>query len=262
MRPVAPSPATPVIPPQPETAFAWDGLVKEKNLKPGETSGVFTFSFTNTSPQEAVIYAVRTSCGCTTTKLPALPWRLPPGGAGTFEVELDAKGKSGVITKTVTVESSAGYRYLTVRVAVPAAAGFMSANERARNLQIALADRQAPLKGDCAVCHVTPGIGKLGADLYEAVCGVCHEAEHRASMVPDLRALSRPLSAEEWRRIIRSGKKDSLMPAFAADEDGFMTDEQIESLVRYLTGPFLSEPRPGQHPVIPVPVGPITLPRE
>lgn len=238
-----------VTPPQQEAVLAWDGLVKEVNLKPGETSGRFTFAFTNTSPGEVTIHAVRTSCGCTAAKLPPLPWHIPAGGAGAFEVDMDVRGKNGVVTKTVTVETTAGYRYLTVRAAVPAATGnVMAATERSRNLQIALADRQAVLKGDCAACHVTPGIGKLGAELYHAVCGVCHEAEHRASMVPNLRALSRPLSAEEWRRIIRSGKKDSLMPAFAADEDGFMTDEQIESLVRYLTGPFHTEassvPRP------------------
>jgi hypothetical protein len=63
--------------------------------------------------------------------------------------------------------------------------------------------------------------------------------------------LSRPLAADEWRRIIRSGKKDSLMPAFAASEDGFMTDAQIESLVQYLTGPFRTSALPGAVPSAP-----------
>lgn len=235
-----------VTPPRQETVLAWDGLVKEVNLKPGETSGRFTFAFTNTAPEEVTIQHVRTSCGCTAAKLPPLPWKIPPGGTGAFEVDMDVRGKNGVVTKTVTVETTAGYRYLTVRASVPAATGnVMAAAERSRNLQIALADRQAVLKGECATCHVNPGLGKTGAELYDAVCGVCHEAEHRASMVPNLRALSRPLSADEWRRIIRSGKKDSLMPAFAAAEDGFMTDAQIESLVQYLTGPFrTSTPHP------------------
>lgn len=246
-----------VTPPRQETVLAWDGLVKEQTLKPGVTSGHFSFSFTNTAAEEVVIHFVRSSCGCTTTKLPPLPWRIPPGGTGSFDVELDARGKSGVVTKTVTVETSAGYRYLTVRAAIPAAGSHVTAAaDRSRNLQIALADRQAVLKGNCAVCHVTPGLGKMGAELYAAVCGVCHEAEHRASMVPNLRALSRPLSAQEWRRIIRSGKKDSLMPAFAASEDGFMTDTQIESLVQYLTGPFHTSAPPGAVPYAPRPALP------
>lgn len=236
-------PGAPITPQKQEAVLGWDGLVKEVNLKPGETSGHFSFTFTNTSPDDVVVTHVRTSCGCTVPKVPTLPWKIPPSAQGTFEVVLDARGKSGVVSKTVTMETSAGYRYLTVRVAIPASgSGPMAAADRARNLQAALANRQAVLKGDCATCHVTPGVGKHGEELYVAVCGVCHEAEHRASMVPNLQALSRPLKAEEWSKIIRSGKKDSLMPAFAKAEDGFLTDAQIQSLVGYLTGSFKTNP--------------------
>lgn len=224
-----------------DTVLAWDGLVKEVTLKPGETKAYFTFSFTNTSPDEVIMTAVRTSCGCTTAKVPRLPWRLPGGTNASFDVVVDVAGKSGVVTKTVTTETSAGYRYLTTRVTVPATGvGAMAADERTRNIQVALADRQAVLKGECAVCHVTPGVGKQGQELYDAVCGVCHEAEHRASMVPNLRAMNKPFRAEDWRQIIREGRKDSLMPAFAVEHAGVLTDAQIESLVTYLTGPFKS----------------------
>jgi mono/diheme cytochrome c family protein len=236
-------PGVPATPQKQESVLGWDGIVKEVNLKPGETSARYTFTFTNTSPDDVTVAYVRTSCGCTVPKVPTLPWRIPPSGQGTFEVVMDVRGKNGVVSKTVTLETTAGYRYLTVRAAIPASgSGPMAAAERARNLQAALSNRQAVLKGECAVCHVTPGIGKQGEDLYVAVCGVCHEAEHRASMVPNLRALARPLAAEDWRRLIHSGKKDSLMPAFGQKEDGFMTDAQIESLVKYLTGPFKTRP--------------------
>jgi mono/diheme cytochrome c family protein len=258
------SPGASITPQKQETVLGWDGLVKEVNLKPGETSGHFAFTFTNTSPDAVVVTYVRTSCGCTVPKVPTLPWTIPPSGQGTFEVVLDARGKNGVVSKTVTVETSAGYRYLTVRVAIPASGGgAMATADRARNLQAALANRQAVLKGECATCHVTPGVGKHGEELYVAVCGVCHEAEHRASMVPNLQALSRPLKADEWRGLIRSGKKDSLMPAFAKAEDGFLTDAQIDSLVAYLTGPFKTTPphapRTVKVPATPTPAG---LPQE
>lgn len=236
-------PARPYSPPKQETVLAWDGLVKEANLKPGEISAHFQFAFTNTSPQEVVVNAVRTSCGCTVAKVPRMPWLIPAGTNATFEVTVDVRGKSGTVTKTVTVDTSAGYRYLTVRASIPAmGGGSMASADRARNLQVALADRQSVLKGDCAVCHVTPGVGKKGGDLYVAVCGVCHEAEHRASMVPLLRALNKPMKAEDWRRVITEGKPDSLMPAFANDHGGPLTPEQIDSLVAYLTGPFQSQP--------------------
>ena len=258
------SPGASITPQKQETVLGWDGLVKEVNLKPGETSGHFAFTFTNTAPDAVVVTYVRTSCGCTVPKVPTLPWTIPPSGQGTFEVVLDARGKNGVVSKTVTVETSAGYRYLTVRVAIPASGGgAMATADRARNLQAALANRQAVLKGECATCHVTPGVGKHGEELYVAVCGVCHEAEHRASMVPNLQALSRPLKADEWRGLIRSGKKDSLMPAFAKTEDGFMTDAQIDSLVEYMTGPFKATPphapRTVSVPAMPAPAG---LPQE
>lgn len=236
-------PARPYSPPKQETILAWDGLVKEANLKPGETSAHFQFAFTNTSPQEVMVNAVRTSCGCTVAKVPRMPWPIPAGTNAAFEVTVDVRGKSGTVTKTVTVDTSAGYRYLTVRVAIPVVGGgSMASADRARNLQVALADRQSVLKGDCAVCHVTPGVGKKGGDLYAAVCGVCHEAEHRASMVPLLRALNKPMQAEDWRRVITEGKPDSLMPAFAADHGGPLTAEQIDSLVAYLAGPFQTRP--------------------
>ncbi len=236
-------PARPFSPPKQEIVLAWDGLVKEVSLKPGEASALFHFAFTNTSPQEVVVTAVRTSCGCTVAKVPRMPWPIAAGTNATFDVTVDVRGKSGTVTKTVTVDTSAGYRYLTVRVSIPmVGGGSMASSDRARNLQVALADRQSVLKGDCAVCHVTPGVGKKGRDLYVAVCGVCHEAEHRASMVPLLRALNKPMQADDWRRVITQGKPDSLMPAFAADHGGPLTAEQIDSLVAYLTGPFKTRP--------------------
>lgn len=250
-----------------DTVLAWDGLVKEVTLRPGETKAYFTFSFTNTSPDEVIMTAVRSSCGCTTAKVPRLPWRLPGGTNASFDVVVDVAGKSGVVTKTVTTETSAGYRYLTTRVTVPAGGvGAMAADERTRNIQVALADRQAVLKGECAICHVTPGVGKHGHELYDAVCGVCHDAEHRASMVPNLRAMNKPFRAEDWRQIIREGRKDSLMPAFAIEQDGVLSDAQIESLVTYLTGPFkagnpaVTQRAPAPARTSPVPSPPVTTP--
>jgi mono/diheme cytochrome c family protein len=225
-----------------EQVFAWDATVKEYNARPGETSIKFAFNLTNTSPQEVSVNYVRTSCGCTVAKLPSNPWVLAAGTNGTLEVVVDVRGKSGILTKTVTVDSSAGYRVLTVRVAIPSApAGMTTLGERARNLQVAIADRQAVFRGDCARCHVDAGIGQHGQALFAGVCGVCHEAEHRASMVPNLRALNKPTDKEYWTAWITKGKADSLMPAFAESEGGPLKPDQIDSLVQYLTGAFAGE---------------------
>jgi len=74
-------------------------------------------------------------------------------------------------------------------------------------------------------------------ELFQAACGICHEAEARATLVPALRNLKHPPDAAYWRRWIARGKPDSLMPAFAGQEGGPLTDGQIDSLVELLLKP-------------------------
>ena len=253
VRPLTVPPPRPVTPPKEENAFAWDGLLKETTLKPGELAAHFSFSLTNTSSAEAAITSIVTSCGCTKARVPTLPWTFAPGATGTFDVDVDTRGKSGVVTKTVTVYTTAGYRYLTIRVAIPATTQ-MGLADRARNLQVALADRQAVFRPDCAVCHAAPASGKEGDALFHAVCGVCHEATHRATMVPDLHALHKPQDRDYWNQWVRHGKDKTLMPAWSTEEGGPLGNEQIESLLTYLTGAFNTAPPPARPPLPPLPV--------
>ena len=86
------------------------------------------------------------------------------------------------------------------------------------------ADRQAVFHGECATCHVKPGQGKYGKLLYDADCAICHEGEHRATMVPDLHALKVPTNVEFWQTWISHGKPGSLMPAFSTADGGPLSD--------------------------------------
>jgi mono/diheme cytochrome c family protein len=95
-------------------------------------------------------------------------------------------------------------------------------------------------RGDCARCHVTPTVGKKGGELYTTACAICHEAPHRATMVPDLRAIKTPTGKEFWTQWISNGKPGSLMPAFASALGGPLNDEQIQSLAELLTQHFPS----------------------
>jgi len=106
---------------------------------------------------------------------------------------------------------------------------------RAQGLMMAKADRQAVFGGDCASCHRQPGDGKYGKALYDADCGICHEGEHRATMVPDLHMLKLPTSEAFWQEWITHGKPGSLMPAFSRNDGGPLTDEQVTSLADYLS---------------------------
>src|SRR4051812_32529412 len=232
--------SVPAQPTQPPTYIAWDSEMKEYHAKVGDSMAHFTFYLTNVSKEVVSINSVHTSCGCTVAQLPEQPWRLQPGTNGPINVTVNLAGKSGTVVKSVTVDSTAGVKSLLVKVHIPTpasqplASGSIDMN-RMQNMQMAMADRQAVFKGDCAKCHAEPTKGLLGARLYEKGCAICHDAEHRASTVPDLKNLNHPTSPDHWRTWIASGKINSMMPGFAKALGGPLDDPQIESLVKYLT---------------------------
>lgn len=223
------------------TNLVFDAEIKEMAAKPGEYEVPFTFGVTNVSEEAVVIGNVRTSCGCTVADLPELPWTLEPGEIGSIGITMNLQGKRGSVTKSVFVSSDKGSKTLYVRGIVPAVSGRSDA-EREMNLQLATADRQAVFQGSCAACHVTPTIGKMGQPLYVAACGICHDAEHRAEMVPDLAALPQPTNTDYWAKWVTEGKEGTLMPAFAKEHGGPLTDEQIESLVGWLNNHYPPAP--------------------
>ena len=235
--------ALPTGPAQPQgpAALVWDSMSKEYQAASGELTAPFKFAVTNSSSHEVTINSVRTSCGCTVAKLPSTPWKLGPGEGGDVEATVDLRGKFGTLSKFVSVDTSEGPKMLNIKVVIPStpAVGAMgNAAARARNMQTAIADRQAVFKNDCATCHVTPAIGKVGEPLYQAACGVCHEDAHRATMVPDLHALKTVPTRQYWEQWVTMGKPATLMPAFAQSEGGPLTPDQIHSLVDYLTDHF------------------------
>lgn len=109
-----------VIPANPSASLRWDAESRDYSARDGETSAPFTFSVTNISGADVTIQSIRTSCGCTTAQSPTLPCRLAPGSNATVQVSLDLRGKQGQLTKTVTVESTAGLQTLIVRATAPA----------------------------------------------------------------------------------------------------------------------------------------------
>ena len=230
----------PPPPTQPATYLTWSTERIETNAAVGQTIVPFTFWLTNVSTEVVSINSVRTSCGCTAAQLPAQPWHISPGSNGPINATMNLAGKMGSIEKAVTVDSTAGIKTLIVRANIPAqpnaqpTAGGIDP-ERLKNMQMALADRQVVFKGECAKCHVEPAVAKMDKPLYDAACGICHDSTHRAAMVPDLANLKHPTNAEHWRKWIKSGRPGSMMPAFAKSEGGPLTDEQVESLVKFLT---------------------------
>lgn len=234
--------------PLPDGVLAWDDLTKSTDATNGQTQAHFTFNLTNISTGMVAIVSVKPSCGCTTAQLPPLPWILTPGTNGQIKVTVNLAGKYGMLYKTVNVATDKGSKLLSLRINIlPAPVPTMSDADRIRAMAVAKVDRQAVFKNDCAKCHSTPGNGKYGKTLFDAVCAICHESEHRASMVPDLHALKVPTNQDFWRTWITHGKPGSLMPAFSTVEGGPLSDMQIESLAIYLNTAIPSKvPQPPQ----------------
>jgi mono/diheme cytochrome c family protein len=247
--PARPAPFTPTPPlqgapgPLPPEFLTWDSELKEATVKSSEPAAQFVFNFTNISSSDLTINYVQTSCGCTVAQLPTLPWKIVAGTTGQIPITMSLAGKSGAVFKTITVNTDRGWKMLTVKSTIlPAAPAPMTAGDRERNTELAKADRQAVFRGDCARCHVEPVVGKMGKDLYTSACGICHEAEHRATMVSDLHALPHETNAEYWKVWIAHGKVGSLMPAFAQADGGPLSDQQVASLVDYLVKTIPSKP--------------------
>ncbi|HEX4263996.1 MAG TPA: DUF1573 domain-containing protein [Verrucomicrobiae bacterium] len=238
-----------------EKYLAFDAGEKDANVTNGVPAAQFTFNLTNISSGDVIINFVQTSCGCTVAKMPTTPWKIAPKESGEISATMQVAGvpPNGTKMKTLTVNTDKGVRVLYVKATVLPAPAAMTEMDRTNNQKMAMADRQAVFKGDCVKCHVetakdSAGQDKMGQELYAAVCGICHEAEHQASFVPNLHHLPEPTNPEFWKNWIMHGKPGTLMPAFAKSEGGILTDLQIASLVQYLTVTIPSRPIPANPP--------------
>jgi len=99
--------------------LVWDAVAKEYQAHPGDKIASFSFSFTNVSPRQVVIYDTQTSCDCTVAKLPVQPWTIPSGGTGEIGATIDLAKKVGTVTNYVIVFTSQGNRRLNVKAIMP-----------------------------------------------------------------------------------------------------------------------------------------------
>lgn len=223
----------------------WNALEQTRKVNDGEGPVLFHFQMKNVSQEPVLIERITASCGCTTVDTQSMPFSLAPGASENITISMSLAGKFGRVTKSLLVHGCHTTWTLLVTSeilpptdevlvpGVPNGAG-MSAGVRGRNIGLATADRQAVFKGDCAVCHARSAERQLGYGVYLGACAICHDAEHRASMVPDLRVVDESRDATYWREHIEDGIDGTLMPAFATQKGGILTNEQIESLVKFL----------------------------
>ncbi len=228
----------------PANALAWDGMEQRRFATAGDGPVLFSFQVTNASSEAVTIEKINTSCGCTTADTKELPFSLAPGTAENIQISMNIAGKIGRVTKSIFVQTDHGNSTLLVTSEVvpkttdeSAEGGSngepISSGTREQNLALAQSDRQAVFKGSCGECHTRYAEDRFGYNLYLAACAICHDAKHRASMVPDLRTVGLQ-DAAYWREHITDGIDGTLMPAFAKENRGILSTEQIESLVKFL----------------------------
>jgi len=222
--------------PLPQGVIAWNATSQAVDVPAEEPQAHFLFAFTNISDKAFAITTVHPSCGCTTANIPALPWMIGPGVSGQIPITVNIGGRTGILFKSVFIATERGSQTLQLRINVqPAVIPKLSDADRIKGMEIAKMDRQAVFKGDCITCHAKNIQGKYSKQLYDSVCAVCHEAENRASMVPDLHNLKVATNNDFWQTWIKFGKAGSFMPAFSSSQGGPLSDMQIASLAAYLT---------------------------
>jgi hypothetical protein len=77
-----------------ETSFDYGKIIQGEKV-------AHSFEFTNEGKSNLVIASAKGSCGCTVAEPPKEP--IPPGGTGKIDVVFDSNGKSGVISKSISV---------------------------------------------------------------------------------------------------------------------------------------------------------------
>ncbi len=222
--------------------LVWDSISKESSPAPGQATADFIFNVTNPSDSEVIINNVHPSCGCTVAKTPPYPWHIAAQTNDSMTISVTLAAKAGKFSKTITVSAN-GYQnqVLTVTVHMPDT----TEAKRQRDMQLAVTDRQAVFKGECATCHA-PKPGLMGQELFNATCEICHDPPQghpRATMVPNLRALNHPTDYDFWKMIATIGKPGTLMPAVGAVAGGPLTDAQVDSLATTLAALIPSSPQ-------------------
>ena len=229
----------------PSSVLSWAGDQKIITVIPGAANTGCTFEASNVSSEEVQITKIDPSCDCTAVDVPRLPWKIAPGAKAAIKLNIDLRGKRGVLAKHVTVETSHGRKVLSFRVNIGDVGAQLSpvAEFRAQNLKIASENAQAIFKGTCANCHASPARGRMGRELYQAACAICHNSPSRAEMVPALETLPQPTNLAFWKQAISVGKPGTLMPGFAVEHGGPLTPEQVQSLAQFLADTIPSDPQ-------------------
>jgi mono/diheme cytochrome c family protein len=200
-----------------------------KNIEQG-TFVEHGFVIHNVGTDTLKILSTHPSCGCTAAIMEGGN-DIAPGAQKTLKVKFDANNKGeGPIIKSVSISSNSKEKgEMAIRIQGTIVKSKTAHKAMAMHLDGIFA-------GDCAKCHVDKGKGELGARLYDADCGVCHGA--KADGKPGAELASDAMmkhSPKDLKKIITQGMEGTNMPAFHSKYKGPLGDEEIASIVEYMT---------------------------
>ncbi len=192
----------------------------------------YEFDFVNEGDETLEIDNVQTSCGCTAATVGEKDEYLP-GEKGKIRITFNSNGKVGVIEKTVLVESNDkvnDHIILSIMFDIK-----LPTDEQ--KMHMTVMSGQSIFSSPCSDCHVTKGIGKIGKELYDADCGICHgDSKDHKPHGPIDKNTAVKYTDDELVNYIKNGSPDKpgMMPGFHKDNGGPLTTEEIMTLLSYI----------------------------
>jgi mono/diheme cytochrome c family protein len=202
-----------------ETAFDFGVLIQGATVQ-------HLYNFKNKGDSPLVIESVSTSCGCTAAVVSDPV--IKPGASSQIKAGYDSHGKFGNVQKFIVVHSNDPEKR-TVNLVI---SGLVVESEHPQRT-----GTQNLFQGSCVSCHAERGYGKSGKLLYMADCAMCHEHHTMGGkfIAPSAEDMAR-MPKKQLRKIIRTGREGTSMPAYHKSRGGPLYDEDIASLVKYLKG--------------------------
>jgi mono/diheme cytochrome c family protein len=191
------------------------GMIQE-----GEVAD-YLFVFDNTGDADLQIFDLQPSCGCTAAVVSAST--IPPGKTGSIKASIDTLHRVGPLEKSLVVISNDPLNPQKILKMKGVVKNFHK--EAGTNFK-----PEAIFSEGCSSCHADRAKGKSGAELYQAVCKVCHK--QGKSAIPLDVAWIRQQKSTAWQGIIGKGGKS--MPGFASAHKGPLDKAQIAGLTQYL----------------------------
>jgi len=178
-----------------------------------------SFIIRNNTNQTIELTDIQASCGCTVAAPDS--YVIAPGTFTRLQVSVDTTAKQQHIKKTVYIRDSLGHQ------AVAKLTFNVVANPHASP-----GKPKGIFDGECASCHFEPLLGvRAPAKLFAVGCAMCHGKDGTGGYAP---ALKHYPSLQALKHIIRQGVGKPQMPGFSQENGGPLTEEQIDSLARWL----------------------------